>query len=153
MCDWIVLNYLILSLKSLSPCVFLHRTFFECVARCHAEARYLKQRECVSEVVLKRDVGIIPAGRWMGSFSLQRCQSQCFEVCLLHKESQTKSGEQGTGRGFREKKLMSVFYMCILQFSFSENFLAAALFMSLMRSRQGPGGRVQTYCAATRLLF
>lgn len=63
-------------------------------------------------MVLKRDVCIIPPGRWIGSFSLQRCQSNGFEVCQLHKKSQTKTErKKDATRRSRERKVD----VCILQ--------------------------------------
>lgn len=41
-------------------------------------------------MALRRDVCIIPGGRWRGSLHLQCCQSTSFEVCQLHKKSPTK---------------------------------------------------------------
>lgn len=114
-------------------------------------------------MVLKRDVCIIPPGRWMGSFSLQRCQSDGFEVCQLHKKSQTKRVEKRYGVRIWGGKLMSVFYIrtCC---GFLQNFATGVLFMGLMRSmrsrRKKNGWNVpvdlsqQNYCAdCVRLLF
>lgn len=124
-------------------------------------------------MVLKRDVCIIPAGRWIGSFSLPRCQSDGFEVCQLHKKSQTKRGGKKKKKEKKKKEMVLGIQgervdVCILHKNmmlFLPNFSARALFMygpnesQALSWRKRNGWNVpvdlsqQNYCGATRLLF